>query len=326
MSLGHTKIPYLSALYHATTGCNGPVGRDGRQHRCPGCWAEDLVRSRLAGTMKGLPSGKCGGVVGETAGHECGSQGMGFVGGPCQMGKDRFSPTFHADRLQDPLRARKPQVIGLSFFGDWLDRGITLKQVDEICLVAEKAVDERGHTIISLTKNSRLPEVPNHWLCTKSMWIGASCRNQREVDMALAGLRPVRTSRWLSLEPLHEAVDLHGLPGVDLVVVGGESAAPGKTARPCDLRWIRSVVQQCQAAGVAWWVKQLGSNPMDRCEDDQSPAYGQAVGWGGIFDDDAGFFTPGRAGEDVQGWPNDVWEQRGALPWQAALDAARAPR
>lgn len=34
-----------------------------------------------------------------------------------------------------------------------------------------------------------------------------------------------------------------------------------KTARPCDLAWIRSLVQQCKAARVPAFVKQIGADP-----------------------------------------------------------------
>lgn len=43
------------------------------------------------------------------------------------------------------------------------------------------------------------------------------------------------------------------------VIVGGES---GSGARFCDLAWIRDIVQQCHAASVPVFVKQLGSVPM----------------------------------------------------------------
>lgn len=33
-------------------------------------------------------------------------------------------------------------------------------------------------------------------------------------------------------------------------------------ARPCDIGWIRSIRDQCKAAGVACFVKQLGARPM----------------------------------------------------------------
>jgi protein gp37 len=46
--------------------------------------------------------------------------------------------------------------------------------------------------------------------------------------------------------------------GIDWVIAGGES---GAGARPCDVAWIRSLVEQCRAAGVAAFVKQLGAAP-----------------------------------------------------------------
>ncbi|MES1205002.1 MAG: DUF5131 family protein, partial [Pseudomonadota bacterium] len=46
---------------------------------------------------------------------------------------------------------------------------------------------------------------------------------------------------------------------LDWVIVGGES---GRGARPCAVAWIRSIVEQCKAAGVACFVKQLGAVPV----------------------------------------------------------------
>jgi hypothetical protein len=58
----------------------------------------------------------------------------------------------------------------------------------------------------------------------------------------------------------HHRGDCHlGIPyaTIDWVIFGGES---GPRARVCDVPWIRSGVQQCQEAGVAAFVKQLGSH------------------------------------------------------------------
>ena len=49
-------------------------------------------------------------------------------------------------------------------------------------------------------------------------------------------------------------------PGIDWLIVGGES---GPGARPFDLAWARSVVQQCRAAGVPVFVKQMGAKRID---------------------------------------------------------------
>lgn len=45
----------------------------------------------------------------------------------------------------------------------------------------------------------------------------------------------------------------------DWAIFGGES---GKGARPCNVEWIRQGVQQCKAAGVPVFVKQLGAKPV----------------------------------------------------------------
>jgi protein gp37 len=63
-------------------------------------------------------------------------------------------------------------------------------------------------------------------------------------------------ARFLSVEPLLAPVDLGPYLGeIDWVIVGGES---GPKARPFDVAWARSIRDQCQGAGVAYFLKQLG--------------------------------------------------------------------
>lgn len=44
------------------------------------------------------------------------------------------------------------------------------------------------------------------------------------------------------------------------MIVGGES---GPGARPMNLEWAYDIVDQCEAAGVAVFVKQLGTRPIN---------------------------------------------------------------
>jgi protein gp37 len=46
--------------------------------------------------------------------------------------------------------------------------------------------------------------------------------------------------------------------GVDWVICGGES---GGNARPFQIEWARSLRDQCKAAGVAFFMKQMGAKP-----------------------------------------------------------------
>ena len=61
--------------------------------------------------------------------------------------------------------------------------------------------------------------------------------------------------RFLSLEPLLEDLGEMNLSGIDWVIAGGES---GPRARPAHPDWFRSLRDQCQDAGVAFFFKQQG--------------------------------------------------------------------
>lgn len=51
-----------------------------------------------------------------------------------------------------------------------------------------------------------------------------------------------------------DACDRDEGPGIDLAILGCES---GPNRRPCNLDWVRQVIDDCDAAGVALYVKQL---------------------------------------------------------------------
>lgn len=78
--------------------------------------------------------------------------------------------------------------------------------------------------------------------------------------------------RFVSYEPALEAVDfMPWLPDwlvrdkVDWLIDGGES---GRGARPFDLDWARSTVEQGRAAGVPVFCKQLGAKPFAMVRDE----------------------------------------------------------
>lgn len=104
------------------------------------------------------------------------------------------------------------------------------------------------------------------------VWIGASVEDQQRADELIPELLKIPAAvRFLSVEPLLGPIEFGAVPGglvspiyqdrrnkIDWVIVGGES---GAKARPCNIDWIRRVVQDCRGAGVPCFVKQLGSKP-----------------------------------------------------------------
>lgn len=115
-----------------------------------------------------------------------------------------------------------------------------------------------------------------------NVWLGVSAENQATANERVPLLlRTPAAVRFVSAEPLLGPVDFTRIrfsaggyedvlgdgewvgqsdapPGIDWVIVGGES---GQRARPCDVAWLRSIVEQCRDARVACFVKQLGARP-----------------------------------------------------------------
>lgn len=125
-----------------------------------------------------------------------------------------------------------------------------------------------------------------------NVWIGTSVENQEYADKRIPELLRIPAKiRFLSMEPLLGPVDLEDLAYeaagpkwagfnalVDWVIVGGES---GHYARPMHPAWVRSLKDQCQAAGVAFFFKQWG---------EYTPYFG--AGPFGVIDKNGEWATP----------------------------------
>jgi protein gp37 len=109
-----------------------------------------------------------------------------------------------------------------------------------------------------LTKRARrLRQVADRLDWPANLWMGVSVESGKELPR-VDDLRLVPAAvRFLSCEPLLGPLDGLDLTGIDWAIVGGES---GPGARPMDLAWATDVIEQCQQAGTAAFVKQLGSS------------------------------------------------------------------
>jgi protein gp37 len=124
--------------------------------------------------------------------------------------------------------------------------------------------------VLGLSDNWPLPNV----------WLGTSVEDQATADERIPHLlRCPAALRFVSYEPALGPVDLlyptfngadsiEGLEGLGWVIAGGES---GSGARPCNLEHLRIVVQQCRAAGVPCFVKQVGAHPFETRPSEGAP-------------------------------------------------------
>lgn len=171
------------------------------------------------------------------------------------------------------------QVIALTPELDWL---LLTKRIEYWRIRLEVA-----HQHAKFNGNLHLVE---DWLdgrkVPENVWLGVSVENQQYADERIPLLLKTPAAvRFISAEPLLSDVNLSAYlrpvatpgqcrdidgnwwhtpgscagckPGLDLVIVGGES---GPGARPFDIAWARNIIEQCRVAGVACFMKQLGSN------------------------------------------------------------------
>jgi protein gp37 len=178
-----------------------------------------------------------------------------------------------------------------------------------------------------------IPRVADEWKLTRplpNVWLGVSVEDQASADARIPLLLDTPAAvRFVSYEPaigpldfsppslrgsgnwLGHATQSRGMhDGLDWIIVGGES---GPGARRCDVAWIRSTIEQCRAAKVPCFVKQLGRVIEDRNDSDfdgsssrawpAAPATNVSASWQGA---PLRVFLRDRKGADPAEWPEDL--------------------
>jgi len=149
-------------------------------------------------------------------------------------------------------------------------------------------ISVRHHTFIILTKR---PERAKQFICSldyqdwgipwKNVWLGVTTENQQRAEERIPILLQIPAAvRFVSIEPMLGPIELRRAFGgegprhtyieqVDWVICGGET---GPGARPMHPRWVRSLRDQCQEAGVPFFFKSWGDfAPCDNYSGLQKP-------------------------------------------------------
>jgi protein gp37 len=168
-----------------------------------------------------------------------------------------FDLTLRPERLEQPIRWRRPRMIFVNSMSDLFHKGIPRAHIDKVFQTMETA---NWHTFQVLTKRSSLMRdyLRARYGSSRSpahIWCGVSVED-RQATSRITHLRASpATIRFLSIEPLIGRVGVVNLSGIDWVIAGGES---GPGARPLHLEWVREIRDQCLTQGVAFFFKQWG--------------------------------------------------------------------
>jgi len=168
-----------------------------------------------------------------------------------------FDLRLHPSRLDQPLKLKRPSAIFVNSMSDLFHKDIPVEFLDQVFQVMEAAP---WHRFQVLTKRSSLLRryvnkryegraAPAH------IWLGVSLENCEQLSRIRHLQATAATVRFVSAEPLLGPLEDLDLSGIHWLIAGGES---GPRARPVEADWVRSLRDQCKAAGVAFFFKQWG--------------------------------------------------------------------
>lgn len=245
-----TGINYLDEVWNVVSGCSG---KGCKAH----CWAREYAKFRP--TIHGYTNGP----------------------GPNPDPLPFSTVNFHPERLDKPLHWRKPRRVGVCFTGDLFDEQVRDELIVQVFDIMRQCPQ---HQFFVLTKQPRrmadfalrLRFTAIHdrgmWLsddrngkgyrvlggngCTGMPWVhlGISITDQDDADRMIPEFLQIPGKRWVSWEPALGPVDMEDINDIDWFVLGCES---GPRRRPCPHAWMIDVVEQCRAASVPVWVKQI---------------------------------------------------------------------
>lgn len=159
--------------------------------------------------------------------------------------------------LNIPLGRKKPTTYFVDSKADLFHESVPFEFIDKVWDMARKCPQ---HTFQILTK--RIKRVPDFLYQTygknytpfKNLWLGVTiCTPEEKPNIDV--LRDIPAAiRFISFEPLLADMGEINLEGISWVIVGCES---GPKHRPCDVKWVESIVRQCESAQVPCFVKQI---------------------------------------------------------------------
>lgn len=229
--------------------------------------------------------------------------------------------------LMEPLSWKKPRRMFVNSMSDLFHESVPFEFIDKVFAVMaltphitymvltkrpERMAEYFGNGVrvasifwereARLIAKERFQSFPD---LLPNVWLGTTVENQEQADKRIPKLLECPAAvRFLSCEPLLGRVNLEflvdnsidhldfynykkAIDGIQWVIAGGES---GHGARPVHPDRIRSLRDQCQAAGVPFFFKQWGEwLPMDHLKEDQywdskkSSSVGSGISTNSVF-------------------------------------------
>jgi protein gp37 len=203
----------------------------------------------------------------------------------------KFDVTFHPERLDAPMKLRKPARIFVNSMGDLFHNDVPVGLINQIANVMERC-DQ--HVFIILTKRpERMKDVCHNII--SNVWLGVTAENQARADERIPILLSIPAAvHFVSVEPMlgpvsltrikiarqyyppqairpigeiveinaltgntvdHLGIERTGGPKLDWVIAGPET---GPGARECRPTWITTLWDECFKNKIPFFDKREG--------------------------------------------------------------------
>lgn len=212
-----------------------------------------------------------------------------------QFEKWNGKTAFVESAIDKPLHWRKPRMIFVSSMGDLFHPSVPFEWIDKVIAVAVvchhhifQLLTKHGDRMAEYFKQAGLwteiiPNATHKYLhhrgiqepipgyfafnCLEAeykvpipnLWLGVTIEKSNYLNRAKTLSDIPASIRFISNEPLLEDIRYTSdeLRVIDWVIIGAES---GPHRRQCKLEWVRNIRDQCIAAGVPVFIKQISIN------------------------------------------------------------------
>lgn len=163
-----------------------------------------------------------------------------------------MTPVYHPERLNQPLRRKKPSMIFVNntgdLFGEWVSDSV-IKDIISIVKLCPQ------HIFQFLTKNP-YRYLDWDWSECPNAWLGATIENE---DSAIRIIHLKATNahiKFASYEPILGFIK-HSIKGLGWVIIGAESI--GRASNPRDVvsaqRYAKPLIERVRKAGIPLFLK-----------------------------------------------------------------------
>jgi len=160
-----------------------------------------------------------------------------------------FEPTFHPERLLEPLKLKQPAKIFVCSVSDFFAKWTKQEWRDAVINVVKQCPQ---HIFQFLTKQPQCINLKP----MKNVWVGATITRDSEMEKLYHLVNNYDGLKFISFEPLLEPVYINQTDGyfekIDWVIVG---ALTGYKGYAPEKEWVQYIIRECKAREIPIFLK-----------------------------------------------------------------------